>query len=112
MAVSKKEEKEPQPGKLARTQILQRLGSVIQMVGSYLKTGGNQLVKLKDPSGKKLGTLEYRVSLPLGSVSFAKLRDARTMKRLLATSNSMVDSVIIRTDTTDEGFVASEREVK
>ena len=112
MGELKKEEKEPLPGLMVRTQILQRLGSVIQRVGSYLKTGGSQLVKLKDPSGKKLGKLEYRVTLPLGSVSFAKLSEARSMKRLLATSLSQVDSVIIRTDTTDEGYVASEREVR
>jgi hypothetical protein len=110
MGELKKEEKEPLPGLMARTQILQRLGSVIQRVGSYLKTGGSQLVKLKDP--RPLGKLEYRVTLPLGSVSFAKLSEARSMKRLLATSLSQVDSVIIRTDTTDEGYVASEREIK
>lgn len=112
MAVLKLEEKEPQPGKTVRTRLWLKLESVMETVGSYLKTGGNQLVKLKDPSGKSLGTVTYHLKLPSGTIIFEKLREARSTKKLLANSLTRVDSVIIRTDTTDEGFIASEREIK
>ena len=112
MAVSSKQKKASPSGEKVNSSVIQRLGSVMQSVASYLNTEGRQLVHLRDPSGKKLGTLQYHVVAPMGKFIYNKLPDARALRRALRKSQSRMDSVIIRVDTTKEGFVASEREVK
>lgn len=111
MGESLKRKKGSASGKTGNSKSSPKKESVIQRVVSYLKISNTPRMVFK-PSNKRVGTVEYRVTLPLTYVSFKKLSDARTMKRLLASSNSKIDSVIIRTDTTEEGFVVSEREVR
>lgn len=86
--------------------------SVIARVVSYLKIGGKQLVQLKDPRGKKLGTVGYYVTVIDIRFTFKTLADARMFKKALKRSVNGIESAIIRIDTTDEGYIASEREVK
>lgn len=72
-----------------------------------------QLVHLKDPSGKKIGTIGYYITVPNNNrFTFKNISDARMFKKALKRSVNSIESVIIRIDTTEEGYIASERVVK
>lgn len=83
---------------------------VIARVASWLRISDTPRITFKQDN-RRLGTLEYRVTIPNGFVvSYGNLKDARAFKKL--TKKAGVDSAIIRVDTTDDGFVLSEREIK
>lgn len=112
MAESKEGKKEPQPGKLGRTQILQKLDSVMQRVVSYLSLKTNSKRVIFKPDNKRFGNVMYRVQWEGVGTLFTKLTDARAFKRLLKQGKQFNEPVIIRTDTTDEGYIVSERKIK
>lgn len=111
MAVSPKQQKGSASGKKALSVDTPRRESVIARVASFLRISSSPRLKFK-PHKKGLGTLTYRVNLGSNVFTFKKLQDARSLVRLVKLSGGMIDSVIIRTDTTKEGYIVDEREIK
>ena len=111
MAVSSKQQKDSVSGKKENSASTPKKGSVIQRVASYLKISDSPRVQLK-PTNKKLGYVMYRVDWQGFNALFTRLADARHFKRLLKKSAPVVEPVIIRTDTTEDGYIVDERVIK
>lgn len=116
MVASPKVKKVLQRGKKESSVAMLSVVSAISRVASYLKTSGRQRFYPKDPTNKGVGTVEYQVHIEatdVRQVTFNKLAHARSFRKLLKlSSGGGIQSDIIRTDTTDEGLVVSERKIK
>lgn len=107
MAVSQEVKRVLQRGKMTVLASTRSVGRGIAGVVSYLKIEGRQLIELRDPKGKSLGDVEYRIH----GLSFERLAHARSFRKLLKLSaGGGVESDIIRVDTTD-GY-ETERKIK
>lgn len=114
MADLPRQKKDSVSGKKANSVSTPEEESVIARVVSYLKfkVGASKLI-FRDPGGKSLGTVGYRIRLDDKLILFSKLNDARAFKRAYKKAdNCTAEPVIIRFDTTSEGYIANEREVK
>lgn len=114
MGASPRQKKGSASGRMVNSASIPEPEGVIAKVVSYLKfkVGASKLI-FRDPGSKSLGTVEYRIRLDDKLILFSKLNDARAFKRAYKKAdNCTAEPVIIRSDTTSEGFIANEREVK
>jgi len=110
MGALQRQKKDSASGKKVNSASTPVKEGVIARVASWLRISDTPRITFKQDN-RRLGTLEYRVTIPNNNVfTYGNLKDARAMKKLIKKTG--IDSVIIRVDTTDDGFVLSEREIK
>lgn len=106
MAVLEKLKKALRSGSQVSLVGLRRIGSEIGEVASSLKKDPPRLI-LKIPKGKPIGTVYWSVSVdePIKTVTFAKKKDAASLKRLLSKGSiHPYSSDIVRREITDKGY--------
>lgn len=111
MAELRKQQKDSASGKKENSASSPKEEGVIARVASYLKISDSPRFKFR-PTNKQLGKVTFKVKWEGTIVLFSKLTDARHFKRLLKKGAPFVEPVIIRTDTTKEGYIVDEREIK
>jgi len=111
MADSPKQQKGSASGKTASSSSTPKEEGVIARVVSFLRISNSPRFKFR-PTNKQLGKVTFKVKWEGTIVLFNKLTDARHFKRLLKKGAPFTEPVIIRTDTTKEGYIVDEREIK
>jgi len=90
--------------------VLEKLKGVIKEVFSY-RAEPIKRMRFK-PNNRRIGTVTYTINVGSNVFVFTKLPDARHFKRLLKKGAPFVEPVIIRTDTTEEGYIVDERKIQ
>lgn len=92
-------------GKKVSSKATQLKDRAIAKVGSSPK---ETTLRVETPKGRAFGRVLYRVKAVADTKTFTKLKDAREYRRLLKASTASVESEIIRTEVTEEGYTVSE----
>lgn len=105
MAARLKQRKGLPSGNLTNLVSLRRIDSVIAGVSSYLRRPPR--VKMpKIPKTHPLGKVFWTVQFDNKALGFKKKKDAKQFQELLFTSLARTESVMIRYEVTDEGYIA------
>lgn len=107
MAVEQRRKKGSVNGKMASSVSSPKSETVIARVASFLKNLKPQAVRYahKIPGNRPLGERSYTVRWKGEPIIFKKRKDAEALKLLLSQSTQKYEAVIIRNETTEEGYI-------